>query len=439
MQATRHSILEAVRDRVSAAVASGGADPAIIFDLDGTLAENTPRTQRILLAFALERGDEPLRQRLESVPVACYRYRIGDTLERLGVNGREREEIERYWQRHFFSDRFLRFDTPLDGAPRYLRRLHAEGAHIIYLTGRDVPNMLAGTSVLAIGFDRAARGRALPQADRPWMTACSGRRGPPARRPPASDRDLRQRAGGSSDLLAACRARPASGRRPGARQVSELGPRSCASPASRARTDIRNARRLHAAAIAWHRARARRLGGCGDITYIDRRGARHREDPLALASVVVLGTGYGAVSGRTAASTQAGRYSVKASYIGSGETRRVTVGQAAASCSSSARDPGAERDRGRGAARRRQAASTVHGRAGADPAHAGGRVLAVVGRQAESRSTTTRPVRGSRHDGRCMWSTASWSGLHHRPVWGGDLSSRSVAEVNVLTGGYSAE
>lgn len=145
MQGTRHSILEAVRQRVSAAAAGGGADPAVIFDLDGTLFENTPRTQRILLAFALERGDEPLRQRVESVPVACYRYRIGDTLERLGVNGREREEIEGYWQRHFFSDRFLRFDTPLDGAPRYLRRLHAAGAHLIYLTGRDVPNMLAGT------------------------------------------------------------------------------------------------------------------------------------------------------------------------------------------------------------------------------------------------------------------------------------------------------
>jgi hypothetical protein len=144
MQARRHSILADIRDRVARA-ARDGDDPAVVFDLDGTLFENTPRTHRILLAYALTAGDEELRRSLDSVPAACYRYRIGETLERLGVNGAQRASIEEFWQRHFFSDRFLRFDEPLAGAAAYVRGLHASGAHVIYLSGRDVPNMLCGT------------------------------------------------------------------------------------------------------------------------------------------------------------------------------------------------------------------------------------------------------------------------------------------------------
>jgi beta-phosphoglucomutase-like phosphatase (HAD superfamily) len=144
MQARRHSILTDIRDRVARA-AQDGDDPAVVFDLDGTLFENTPRTQRILLAYALTAGDDELRLSLDAVPAACFRYRIGDTLDRLGVNGLQRAAIEEFWQRHFFSDRYLRFDEPLAGAAAYVRGLHASGAHVIYLSGRDVPNMLCGT------------------------------------------------------------------------------------------------------------------------------------------------------------------------------------------------------------------------------------------------------------------------------------------------------
>jgi beta-phosphoglucomutase-like phosphatase (HAD superfamily) len=140
----RHSILADIRERVIA-IARDGGDPAVVFDLDGTLFENTPRTQRILLAYAHERRDEELLRRLESVPAACYRYKIGETLDRLEVNGDRREAIASYWQRHFFTDRFLRFDEPMVGAAAYVRQLHVSGAHIIYLSGRDVPNMLFGT------------------------------------------------------------------------------------------------------------------------------------------------------------------------------------------------------------------------------------------------------------------------------------------------------
>lgn len=144
MSVRRHSILSDIRARVAQA-ARDGDDPAVLFDLDGTLFENTPRTQRILLAYALAVGDEEFRRSVDTVPAACYRYKIGETLDRLGVNGARREAIEQFWQRHFFSDRFLRFDEPLAGAAAYVRALHAAGAHIIYLSGRDVPNMLVGT------------------------------------------------------------------------------------------------------------------------------------------------------------------------------------------------------------------------------------------------------------------------------------------------------
>jgi hypothetical protein len=45
----------------------------------------------------------------------------------------------------FFSNEYVRFDTPLADAPLFFGGLHARGVHIVYLTGRSAEEMGEGT------------------------------------------------------------------------------------------------------------------------------------------------------------------------------------------------------------------------------------------------------------------------------------------------------
>ncbi len=208
------------------------------------------------------------------------------------------------------------------------------------------------------------------------------------------------------------------------------------------------ARRIAAAALG---------AGLGLAAWVALAAAAHltgevrdtEGNPLALANVVVLGTGYGAVSGgdgRFDIELPAGRYSVKASYIGfRAETRQATVGAESGRLVFELRAETQLLSEIEISGRRLvdvKAASTVRTvereqilRMPVDE------VLAVVGRQAGvSIYDNQTHVRGGRHDEAVFVVDGVVvkdyiTGQSH----GGDLSSRSVAEVNVLTGGYSAE
>lgn len=125
------------------------ASSVVIFDLDGTLFDNRPRTVYILrqiadqlytqlpqLVAAVENGSISNLNNIQYGPAA--------TLKCLGVTDeKEIGIITEEWSKRFFTDDYQQFDVPLAGAKKYVTDVYEAGATVIYLTGRDV-NMLVG-------------------------------------------------------------------------------------------------------------------------------------------------------------------------------------------------------------------------------------------------------------------------------------------------------
>jgi beta-phosphoglucomutase-like phosphatase (HAD superfamily) len=131
--------------------------PVVVFDLDGTLMDNRPRTVAILREFA-ERYrdvDGELAQRLECARPHDLEYLLADSLERLGAHHTELvADMQAFWRERFFADSHLPHDVALPGAVEFVRACYDAGAILVYLTGRDLPLMGQGTfaSLRDLGF-----------------------------------------------------------------------------------------------------------------------------------------------------------------------------------------------------------------------------------------------------------------------------------------------
>src|SRR5690606_29410904 len=55
------------------------------------------------------------------------------------------KSAEFFWFERFFTSEYLQFDHPYSGAPEFVQKLVDLGAQVVYLTGRDEPNMGEGT------------------------------------------------------------------------------------------------------------------------------------------------------------------------------------------------------------------------------------------------------------------------------------------------------
>lgn len=122
-----------------------GTAPVVVFDLDGTLFDNGPRTWQILIDFAEATGHTALREALDALPRTGLPYLLRDTLARCGLTDAAlAEDALAFWRQRFFTDEFQRFDEPVHGAVRFVQALFEAGATIAYLSGRDAPNMLVG-------------------------------------------------------------------------------------------------------------------------------------------------------------------------------------------------------------------------------------------------------------------------------------------------------
>lgn len=124
-----------------------------VFDLDSTLFDVGPRLQRILADFARvpeyqARFPEQVSH-FEKLKVEKRDWGIRDALIRAGLDGLHpefQEEMKNFWKKHFFSNEYLIYDKPYPGAEAFVKSLHAEGAEIVYLTGRDVARMGRGSA-----------------------------------------------------------------------------------------------------------------------------------------------------------------------------------------------------------------------------------------------------------------------------------------------------
>ena len=144
---------------------------AVFFDLDSTLFCVSPRTQNILRRLA---RDSNFRSKyateaeiLSRVEVLPSDWGIRPVLERSVFKEKfspEKmpsedqmaffREVRSYWRKYFFSSHDLDKDKIYPSANEYVRHLHALGADILYLTGREEGPMRPGTiqALLAWGF-----------------------------------------------------------------------------------------------------------------------------------------------------------------------------------------------------------------------------------------------------------------------------------------------
>jgi hypothetical protein len=134
----------------------------VVFDLDSTLFDLAIRVTAILDRYA---GSPENQKRFPNECIALKRIEIrkGDwgltePLERLGIRSASHPEfvndVQAAWARGFFSNEFLQHDLPLPGAVQFVSDVVSAGADVIYLTGRDIPRMEAGTrqSLIETGF-----------------------------------------------------------------------------------------------------------------------------------------------------------------------------------------------------------------------------------------------------------------------------------------------
>jgi hypothetical protein len=129
-----------------------------VFDLDGTVFDNGPRTWHILAQFAEANGYGELRRALQGLPSTGLPYLLQDTLARIGITDPAIVDAARaYWASRFFTHDHQSHDVPLAGAVQFVKTVYAAGAYVVYLTGRDVPGM-------AVGCVRALHHAGLPVA-----------------------------------------------------------------------------------------------------------------------------------------------------------------------------------------------------------------------------------------------------------------------------------
>lgn len=155
LRSQQHTTLKAVLRRCRTEKAH--ATPIVVFDLDGTLMDNRPRTLAILREFAdrCRDRDPALAGRLENAQMAELEYLLSDSLERIGAHRHSLvEEMHGFWRDRFFADPHLVHDVALPGAVDFARGCYDAGALLVYLTGRDLPLMGTGTfqSLRDLGF-----------------------------------------------------------------------------------------------------------------------------------------------------------------------------------------------------------------------------------------------------------------------------------------------
>ena len=116
-----------------------------VFDLDSTLFNVSPRTQKILHEFA-----DLHHQDLRSVEIEVSDWGLKEPLIRHGYSIEQHSQMHQslrdFWVERFFSNDYIHYDIPYAGAINFVQKISTESKNIIYyLTGRDVHRMEKGT------------------------------------------------------------------------------------------------------------------------------------------------------------------------------------------------------------------------------------------------------------------------------------------------------
>ena len=139
-----HARLDEVID-----LAGSKKKPVVILDLDDTLFYSSSRTKIIFnelsqnTYFISKYPSET--EILSQIRFEEVQYSIKDTIKAMGIsNNSFIDEAEQFWIQRFFTNEYVKDDTPVEGAIKYVNLLFNSGIKIVYLTGRD-ESMRSGT------------------------------------------------------------------------------------------------------------------------------------------------------------------------------------------------------------------------------------------------------------------------------------------------------
>lgn len=127
---------------------------SLFFDLDSTLLNNRPRNAIIMSEFGkVQRNEKLIKADTRHFPD----WSVGRSMQALGLDQTEIDSLlephRTFWQKRFFTSDYCRYDITVPGATQFVREAAANGAQILYLTGRH-DEMRAGTleSLERLGF-----------------------------------------------------------------------------------------------------------------------------------------------------------------------------------------------------------------------------------------------------------------------------------------------
>lgn len=133
----------------------------VVFDLDSTLFDVSPRIEKILLEYAeipefQKKFPEQIRH-FKNIKTLRSDWGIRQALIRAGLDGHHpdfQQSVRDYWVKTFFSNEYLKYDKPYEGAVEFVQHLVRHGVDIVYLTGRDQHRMGKGSreTLLRWGF-----------------------------------------------------------------------------------------------------------------------------------------------------------------------------------------------------------------------------------------------------------------------------------------------
>lgn len=154
----QHALMSRIVARCrSEAGGSGKPSPVVVFDLDGTLMDNRPRTLTILkeLAGELKAESHSAADRIAAAQSEELAYLLADSMQKLGIEHPELvARAEEFWKTRFFSDDYLKHDIAIESSVEFARACYEAGAVLVYFTGRDMPLMGIGSfqSLRDLGF-----------------------------------------------------------------------------------------------------------------------------------------------------------------------------------------------------------------------------------------------------------------------------------------------
>lgn len=108
------------------------------------LASSHPQAQAAILDMKHEKVGYSVRDTLSNLANALEIANASDT-DVLGHLTHAFEGVRSFWTDRFFTSSYLIHDRPYLGAVEFVRDIYNLGAKVVYLTGRDEPNMGEGT------------------------------------------------------------------------------------------------------------------------------------------------------------------------------------------------------------------------------------------------------------------------------------------------------